>query len=308
MATGSIGRWIPTASTLRTPRPTGPSEIDPLTGLPVGWAGPSTNVIDPNDLTPRFSIQEMGGAMPGVMPGAPIIPGMPGLPAYPGIVGVNELFSPTFGRNETITRGAENAVGGGFAGSGFGGAQTNRLLDSERKENFLLGHQILEPYLNREFEKSEGAANRQSRLNEIAAEGAQALQRLQLSEAGQGQRLTAELEARLRQQVLEGEQAIQRLTLQEAGETSRQRTGIGGTLANTLLQGVLSGKGVGNGESTRAPFNVGATFGTPSNLNMFNAPVAYNPTARGEGGSGGVNSLLGGSNIDLLLKKYGLLP
>lgn len=262
------------------------------------------------------------GVMPGVIPGAPIIPGMPGLPAYPGIVGVNELFSPTFGRNETITRGAENAVGGGFAGSGFGGAQTNRLLDSERKENFLLGHQILEPYLNREFEAGQGAANRQSRLNEIAAEGANALQRLQLSEAGQGQRLTAELEARLQQQVLEGQQAIQRLTLQEAGESSRQRTGIGGTLANTLLQGMLSGKGGGGstGPTVYGTGNlsgpIGSTFyGSPGTGlasvqpgSTFSPMTSRTPTSTGNSSVPGVGSFgLGSSNIDQLLRKYGLL-
>lgn len=305
MATGGIQRLPP---------------IDPATGMPSGFV-PHPDMFDPNDLTPHFSIQEMTGGRPGIMPGAPIIPGMPGLPAYPGIVGVNELFSPTFGRNETITRGAENAVGGGFAGSGFGGAQTNRLLDSERKENFLLGHQILEPYLNREFEAGQGAANRQGRLNEIAAEGANALQRLQLSEAGQGARLSTELEARLRQQVLEGEQAIQRLTLQEAGESSRQRTGIGGTLANTLLQGLLSGKGGGSEGPTRYGTGnlsgpIGSTFyGSPGTGlgavqpgSSFSPLTSRTPTSTGSSSVPGVGSFgLGSSSVDSLLRKYGLL-
>lgn len=241
------------------------------------------------------------------VPGAaPMMPGMPGLPAYPGIAGLNELFSPQFGRNEVLTTAAENAVGGGFGGGGFAAAQGMRLLDSERKANFALGHQILEPYLNREFQAGESAADRQSRLNEIAARGAQALQELQIQETGDTTRQTQAERAQSERDVILGQQAMRELTLREAGETSRDRTRIGGTLANTLLQGVLSGKGVGNGEGTRAPFNVGATFGTPSNLNQFNAPVAYNPTARGEGGGGGALGL-GSSSIDELLRKYGLL-
>lgn len=244
-----------------------PPTIDPVTGLPIA--------------------------------GVPIVPG---LPVYPGIPGVNELFSPTFGYNETLMRGAENAIAGGFAGSGFGGAQTNRLLDSERKANFMLGHQILEPYLNREFQGSQAAADRASRLNEIAAQGANALQQLQLSEAGDTARLTQAEQAQLERDILQGQQAMQQLTLREAGDTSRQRIGIGGTLANTLLQGALRG-GEGAGGTTRPPFTVGATLGQPSNVNIFDAPLAYNPAARGEGPT----SSLGSSSIDQILRRYGLL-
>lgn len=232
---------------------------------------------------------------------------VPAPSAYAGMPGVAELFDPNFGRAETWMRGAENAIGGGFSGSGFGGAQTMRLLDSERKANFLAGHQILEPYLNRQFQAGQNAADRAAQLNQIAAQGANALQQLQLSEAGATARLNSSQAAQLQRDVIAGQQAMQQLTLREVGETVRQRTNIGGTLANTLLQGVLSGKGVGTGESTRAPFQVGATFGVPSNLNLFNAPVAYNPVARGEGGSGSAVGL-GSSSIDQLLRKYGLLP
>lgn len=235
------------------------------------------------------------------MPGAPAVPG---LPTYPGIVGLNELFSPNFGRSEVLTTAAENAVGGGFGGGGFAGAQGMRLLDSERKANLALGHQILEPYLNREFEAGQGAANRQSRLNEIAAQGANALQQLQLSEAGETTRLTQAQQAQLERDILQGQQAMQQLTLREAGDTSRQRTAIGGNLANTLLQAEL--RNAGPSGTTRAPFQVGATFGTPSNVNLFDSEVAYNPAARGETPTGGALGL-GSSSIDQLLRKYGLL-
>lgn len=244
-----------------------PPTIDPVTGLPIA--------------------------------GVPIVPG---LPVYPGIPGVNELFSPTFGYNETLMRGAENAIAGGFAGSGFGGAQTNRLLDSERKANLIAGHQILEPYLNRQFQAGESAADRASRLNEIAARGAQALQELQIQEAGDTTRQTQAERAQSERDVLLGQQAMRELTLREAGDTSRTRLGIGGNLANTLLQGAIRGGGAAGG-TARAPFIPGATYGSPSNVNLFDAPLAYNPAARGES----PDSTLGSSSIDQILRRYGLL-
>jgi hypothetical protein len=228
-----------------------------------------------------------------------------------GIPGLNEFFDPNFGRTETMTRANENAVAGGWGSGGFAGGQGLKLLDSERKANILAGHQILEPYLNREFQGSQNEADRQSRLNQIAAEGAQALQRLQLSEAGQGSRLSTELAARLRDQVLQGQQAMQQLTLREAGETGRQREAIGGRLAETVLGAALSPRAT-SGRPTAPPTPsgpLGPTYGVPSNQNLFNAPMAYNPAARGwsSAGSSSVTSLLGGSSIDQLLRKYGLL-
>lgn len=265
--------------------------IDPVTGLPV-MAVPT-------------------------MPGAPMIPGMTGLPAYPGIAGLNELFSPQFGRNEVLTTAAENAVGGGFGGGGFAGAQGMRLLDSERKANWALGHQILEPYLNREFEAGQGAANRQSRLNEIAAQGANALQQLQLSEAGETARLTQAQQAQLERDILQGQQAMQQLTLREAGDTSRQRIGIGGTLANTLLQGEIANRNRPGGPTVYGADNlsgpIGSTFyGSPgTGLASVQPGSTFSPmTSRtpAPAGGSGVDSLgLGSSSIDALLRRYGLL-
>lgn len=253
---------------------------------------------------------------------APAMP-VPGAPGYPP--GVGELFDPNFGRTETQQIAAENALMGGFAGSGFALGQGARLLDSERKANLLAGHQILEPYLDREFQSGQNAADRASRLNEIAAQGANALQQLQLSEAGATARLSASQRGELERQVLSGQQAMQQLTLREAGETGRTREQIGGRLAETVLGAALTPGRAGT------PVG-GARPGTPGNpYTAANPSGPLGPTFYGSSGTGiapvapgsvtspftitpyrppsgdSVSRLLGGSTIDALLRKYNLL-
>jgi hypothetical protein len=239
-----------------------------------------------------------------VLPNPNLAPGFAALPSYAsGPEGVAQLFDPNFGRTETLTHGAENAVAGGFAGSGFAGNQSLRLLDSERKANLLAGHQILEPYLQREHDTSENAANRASRLNEIAAQGANALQQLQLSEAGDTARLNASQRAELERQVLAGQQSMQQLTLREGGETARQRTGIGGQLADTLLKAALAGRSSGSPATTTGRTPGGGVY---THYDQGQRLGDYSDVPAPVSGGSGITSRLGGSSIDAILRRYGL--
>ena len=275
----------------------------------------------------QFNAPQPAAALPGVNPGVNIA--APVASPYAYAPGVPELFDPNFGRGETIRTGAENAIGSGVGMGSFGQNQTNRLLDSERKANFLAGHQILEPYLQRDFQAGQAAADRAARLQQIAAEGAQALQRLQLSEAGQTARLSTEQAGALQRAVLAGNQALQQITLKEAGDTGRQRSQIQGNLANTLLSAGLSGAGGGTrGGGTTATGRItgeggGGTYfmGDPNLSGVGVGPLYNNSRAAlsagdvphwGDPAYARANAVstptgLGSSSIDALLRKYGLL-
>lgn len=234
---------------------------------------------------------------------------------------VATIFDPNFGRTETLTHAAENAVGGGWGSGGFAAGQGMKLLDSERKANMLLGHQILEPYLAREQAANLQAESERARLNEIAAQGAQALQQLQLSEAGQTARLNAAQKAEMERLIQSGNQAMEQLKLRETGESARQQAQIGGNLATTLVSAALGrGGSGGGGTSTRVPGMgtgtpgpLGVTWergvpqygGTPSTITAPNPNAAFNPNARGVREPEGI---LGSSSIDMILRKYHLLP
>ena len=274
----------------------------------------------------QFNAQQPApGGTPG---GAPLAAG-PGTDVLSGANRANiaTLFDPNFGRSEVMTQAAENAIGGGWGAGSFAANQGRRLLDSERKANFALGSQLLEPYLQREFQGAEGAADRAARLQQIAAEGAQALQRLQLSEAGATARLNTETAAALQRSVLAGEQAMQQLALREAGETGRQRTSIQASLADTLLRAGLSGAGGGGGGGTTrgrgtgfagSPITTLGDYSSTTRGDMTtdygsgNSIVGYRPpqdvinaATRARDDSGPL--ALGSSSIDALLRKYGLL-
>ncbi len=224
---------------------------------------------------------------------------------------INYLLNPYYDTSEARMNAAAQNLGQGVAGSGFASGTTNRLLESEKVQRFQLGHQMLEPYLQRSFQAQQSAADRAARLNEIAAQGAQALQQLQLSEAGQTARLTQAERAELEQQILKGQQAMQQAQLAQAGETSRTRLGIGGNILNTLLRGYGEGES-GGGTRTSAgrgvnDISTGAT--TPGYISSFDW-ASQTPSFRtappqpaGSGGrTGGVNM----STIDSILRRYGL--
>lgn len=244
----------------------------------------------------RF-LPEMYQAVPGAAaPSSPVNPGG----ASQDRVNIDYLLNPYAALNETRTNAAEANLGAGVAGSGFGSGTTAKLLDSERIERFKLGHQMLEPYLQREFQGSQAAADRQARLNEIAAQGAQALQQLQISEAGQTARLTQQERSALERQVLSGQQAMQQLQLQEAGQTGRLNTSIRGNIANTLVEA-----------ATRRPTSTSsATPGYVTNYNWADQPNFLNrPTTSPQPRptSGGTIGNIGVNTIDNILRRYGVL-
>ena len=184
-------------------------------------------------------------------------------------------------------------------------------MDSERIARQKLGHEMLEPYLNRGFQASENAANRASRLNEIAAQGAQALQQLQLQEAGQSARASEAENAALQRQVLAGQQAVTQLKLGQAGDLTRTREQIAGNLATTklgitgdILKTYLAKAGAGLTPQPQEPTGYQRMLPTTaSGETILPAPEAFNPVARGIRPTGVASS----GTIDGILRKYGLL-
>lgn len=183
---------------------------------------------------------------------------------------ISYILNPNFDTSETRMRGAEMNLGQGVEGSGFGSGTTNRLLESEKLARFKLGNEMLQPYQERAATAANLATTGAQRLNEIAAQGAQALQQLQISEAGQSARLSQEEAARLQQIALAGQQAMSELQLREAGESSRlnrqigsqenlARLNLGGNILQTLLQASTRGGGGGAGVPSTYPGTGGTT-------------------------------------------------
>lgn len=217
---------------------------------------------------------------------------------------IDFLLNPNFNTFETETNAAEKAVGGGLAGSSWAGNVRSNMLDSERIKRMQLGNQMLEPYLNREFQGAESAADRASRAELAILEGNQAMERLRLSEAGETARLTQQERARLEEIAAQGRISMQELLTREAGETGRQRTQIQGTLANTVVGGVLRG-GSGGG-STSPVFANQPRDNWANHPNFLGYPSNTGTGTRIPGSPGGVSGV-GSSGIDRILRQYGLL-
>ena len=272
-------------------------------------------------------------------PGGAATPGMTSPPQYNNPeaqdrANIGYILNPQFDTSETEMRAAEQNAGQGVSGSGFGSGTTARLLESEKLARFKLGHEMLEPYQERAATASNLATANAARLNEIAAQGAQAMQQLQLSEAGQTARLNSEQAARLQQIALSGQQAMAELQLRESGENARlgrqigaqeniARLNLGGSILQTLInasRGGGSGGGdgrpsAGSGVNVIGSGYVGAfrpgiesPAGYSGGVPFYETP-ARNPTAPSQGG-GPIN--IGyipnnfGSSIDRILKRYGI--
>ena len=210
---------------------------------------------------------------------------------------IDYLLNPYVSLPETQTRAAETNLGAGTAGSGFGSGTTAKLLDSERIARMQLGHQLLEPYLQRDFQAQQSAADRASRLQEIAAQGAQAMQQLQLQEAGQTARLTQEEKSRLQQQVLSGQQAMQQIQLQESGQTGRTQLGIRGNILSQLIGAAIQPRTSSSATTTPRYVSDFDWASQTSSLRPTTVPTAGTRTT-----TGGVS--LG--TIDSILRRYGL--
>ena len=233
---------------------------------------------------------------------------------------IGYILNPAFDTSETEMRAAEQNAGQGVSGSGFGSGTTARLLESEKLARFKLGHDLLEPYQERAATAANLATTNAARLNEIAAQGAQALQQLQLSEAGQTARLNSEQAARLQQIALSGQQAMAELQLRESGENARlgrqigaqenlARLNLGGNILQTLIQAsTRGGGGAGGAAGVVPPYSGGTTTFDWASQTHDVTPRTYTPPASPSymgfipGGAGGNF----GSSIDRILRRYGI--
>lgn len=224
------------------------------------------------------------------------------------MAGIDWILNPSIDFTESDTTAAEQAIAGGFSGSGFAGNNRLRLRDSERMNRVALGNELLQPYLNR------------------AAETA----RQQISEAGLDRRLGTELANRLQIALINGDQQTSETLLREAGMDRRQSAQIAGSLQQTqlgvqsdLLRSLLSTQGQsggGSGDGRVAPRGtnnigtsnpLGATYATGSSGGIpfySSTNQAYNPTARPGAGtsSGGGSTSQYTRYINQILQGYGL--
>lgn len=285
-----------------TKNPDGSLKLTPMSETPGAPMGYGMYTGTGPEMLPGF-IKTLGGSSPGG--------------AGQDRSNIDFLLNPNFNTYETDTRAAEKAVGAGQSGSNWAGNVRSNMLDSERIKRFQLGHEMLQPYLQRDFQASEGAADRASALQRAIMEGNQAMERLQLSEAGQTARLSQEERARLEQLAEQGRQSMQQLMIREAGESGRQRESIGGQLANTLLSSVLKpgggssgGGGVGNGHVFSEKWGVSRSPGYRWQTDLDGdviggvapPPDYYNPNRMG-----GSSSSVGSTSVDRILRRYGLL-
>jgi len=233
--------------------------------------------------------------------------GNPGGVQGNALAGIDWILNPSIDFNETDTIAAEQAVGGGFSGSGFAGNNQMRLRDSERMKRIALGNELLQPYL----ERSAASA------------------RQQISEAGLDRRLGSELANRLQLALINGDQQESETLLREAGMDRRQSAQIAGQLQNTQLSvqsdllrtliGAGAGGGGGSGGRVAPPgTNNISTGGGGGGMNWAQAEAvnpfsnisssgqsAFNPAARGIRSGGGSNSQYS-SYINQILQGYGL--
>lgn len=159
---------------------------------------------------------------------------IPKLPKYTNPIAdqdqanIRWLMNPNVRTPEQDTRAAELNLGMG--GGGFANNRNLRLRDSEIIRRMTLGSQMAQPYLQREHATASQTQGERAQLEQIAATGAQAMERLRLQESGMTARQSAAERAALERAALEGEQAMERLRVSEGGQTSRQQAEINAAL------------------------------------------------------------------------------
>jgi hypothetical protein len=154
----------------------------------------------------------------------------PGLPDLSGSVmeNIKRLLAPTpQSLAESDTNAAQASLASGVpAASQFGANRQLVLRDSEQRARTQQGAQLLEPYLTRDSSERIAANAQAGEDRRLAVSGQQAMERLQLSEAGQTQRLSMSEKAALERAMLEGQQAMERLQVSEGGQNTRQQQSI----------------------------------------------------------------------------------
>ena len=307
--TGPIGP-VPEGYTVPpNPATTNPALINPAPPNPLSQMGPY-DLTKPTNGSVRdplgTGLQEVPGTTSGTgqppMDGSGVrgVPSLPGYAANPnGLVGQDQrniewLLNPSFDTREVFQRSAERGVGSGTGGSGFGLSNKALMLDSEKIARAKLGHELLDPYLNRESSEKINAANNVNRLQAIAAEGASAMERLRLSEAGLSERLTSQQKADLEMQVLRGQQAADLSRLNTRGNIDQA------TVQSWLNNGGSSGGGGGSGGDPYASYRPPPAYNPPTPTTPGKHPTGQQPASVTSGwdkGSG-ITSYLTGFNSD----------
>lgn len=159
---------------------------------------------------------------------------------------IDALLSGQFDPYEINMQSAERAVGSGTGGSGFAQAGRYKLLDSEKLARQRLGNQMLDPYLNREHQQTLQSQAEAARMAELKADAEYAMERLRMSEAGLGERLSSQQRAELEQIAARGAQAMELEKLNQKG--NMEQTALGGLFS---LAGRYGGGGGGGGGSPR---------------------------------------------------------
>lgn len=283
--------------------------------------------------------------------GAAAAPKLPVFPKYGTTVGTSTgdlaaadraniayLFgTPNF--NETDTLAAERAVASGTTGSGFAANNQLRLRDSELINRYQIGHQMLDPYLQREQQSSLQGADNAARLQQIAAQGEEARKQLELQQSGQMALQSAEARARLEQIAAQGAQAMEQLKLSELGDTNRVNINNAGALERTVVGGAFdlasrygAGGGAGSGGSGGRPFaqfsantgNIGSStkpfgMGTPqgfpgpsgptigsSYTPVINSSISVNSPQAPQSAPGQSTGAAATRIVDQILSRYGL--
>lgn len=142
---------------------------------------------------------------------------------------------------ESDNRAAAQNLASGMPGqSAFGQNRGLVLRDSEQRARLAQANEMYQPFLQRESAEGMNAANNAAETQRQILSGEQAMERLRLSEQGEGERLNDQQENALRMQAIEGEQAMMRLTASEKGALQRQLIGNQGDMQRTILSAYLS--------------------------------------------------------------------
>jgi hypothetical protein len=148
---------------------------------------------------------------------------------------IRYLLNPNPDFSEVDNRAAAAAVASGAAGGTRDQARRWKLRDSELINRYQIGHQMLQPYEERSQRAALQTQGEQAQLNNIAAQGQQAMEQLRLQEQGLAARQSASERAALERAVLEGNQAMERLRTSESGATTRQQAELDARIAQLYL-------------------------------------------------------------------------
>jgi hypothetical protein len=148
---------------------------------------------------------------------------------------IRYLLNPNPDFSQVDNRAAAASLASGAGGGTMNQARQWKLRDSELINRYQIGHQMLEPYQQRAQQSALQTQSEAAQLNNIAAQGAEAMKQLQLQEQGLSARQSASERAALERAVLEGNQAMERLRTSEAGQNSRQQSELDARLGQFYL-------------------------------------------------------------------------